>query len=222
MEIWVQIHDLKPGFMSDKVVRDIGSYIGTYVSYCPTNFHGTWHDYLRVRVILNIDKPLKRRMKICRNKEEWFWANFKYERLPTFCFICGILGHSEKYCERLFDEPLETIAKPYGLFMRASERRPLKQIGAKWLKNGMTQNFSGNSYGGGTCRNEFAVGGQSSPIIVDTVMENAGGKGDIGGDKLGGVKKRITIFWLAILNVTTILQESQRKELRIISHKMRK
>lgn len=188
MEIWVQIHDLKPGFMSDRVVRDIGSYIGTYVSSCQTNYTGTWRDYLRVRVILNIDKPLKRRMKICRSKEDWFWVNFKYERLPTFCFICGILGHSEKYCERLFDEPLETIAKPYGLFMKALDRRPVKQIGAKWLKDGRTQAGASNGYGGTAPANGRTGESQSDPKNVDTVMEIAENQGEISGDGVEGVK----------------------------------
>ena len=34
--------------------------------------------------------------------EEWCWINFKYERLPIFCFYYGLLGHAERTCGKLF------------------------------------------------------------------------------------------------------------------------
>lgn len=127
LDIWV--------FMSERVVKEVGQYIGCFVESDPKKITGVWRDYLKVRITVNIEKPLKRRIKLIKNGSNWFWVNFKYERVPIFCFICGIVGHSEKYCEKLFDEP-ERIEKPYGLFMCAQERRQFKQIGARWLRNG--------------------------------------------------------------------------------------
>uniref|UniRef100_A0A803P5H9 Zinc knuckle CX2CX4HX4C domain-containing protein n=1 Tax=Cannabis sativa TaxID=3483 RepID=A0A803P5H9_CANSA len=143
MEIWVQVYNLEVGFRSDRVLQGVGAYIGQYVSSCPKNFAGIWRDYFRVRVLINVEKPLKRRMRIYKNKVEWFWANFKYERVPTFCFICGIIGHSERFCDRFFEESANTIAKPYGLFMKAPDRRQSKQIGARWLRDNMGQPVEG-------------------------------------------------------------------------------
>ncbi|XP_062080236.1 uncharacterized protein At4g02000-like [Humulus lupulus] len=126
MEIWVQVYNLRAGFMSDRVLKACGDFIGQFMASCSKNYTGVWREYLRVRVRFNIDKHLKRKMKILYSKTDFFWFDFKYERLPSFCFICGILGHSEKFCHRLFDSPEEEIAKPYGLFMRAPDRRPNK------------------------------------------------------------------------------------------------
>uniref|UniRef100_A0A803P497 Zinc knuckle CX2CX4HX4C domain-containing protein n=1 Tax=Cannabis sativa TaxID=3483 RepID=A0A803P497_CANSA len=126
MEIWVQVYNLRVGFMSDRVLKACGAYIGKFVSSCLKNYTGIWREYLRVCFLINIDKPLKRRMKIYYTKEDFFWANFKCERVPTFC---GILGHTEKFCPKLFDEPTEKIVKPYGLFKKAPDRRTQKNWG---------------------------------------------------------------------------------------------
>ncbi|KAL8103334.1 hypothetical protein AgCh_027777 [Apium graveolens] len=40
--LWVQIHDLGNGFMSQRVVTDIGNPIGTFVESDPNNFVRVW------------------------------------------------------------------------------------------------------------------------------------------------------------------------------------
>lgn len=134
LDIWVQLHGISPGFMSQRVVKDIRNYIGAFVESDGNNFVGVWRDYLRVRVSLNLDMPLKRRMKLKRSEEQWCWVEFKYEGVPTFCFVCGLVGHSEKFCEKIFDTPLEIIEKPYGAWLRAEPRRRSHTIGTKWLR----------------------------------------------------------------------------------------
>lgn len=122
--------------MSEKIIKEIGNYIGVFVESCASNFMGVWREYMRVRVSIDLSKPLKRRMKIRKMGEECSWINFKYENVPTFCFICGFLGHSEKFCSKLFDTPEQDIIKPYGAWLRAPFKRQVKPIGAKWLRNG--------------------------------------------------------------------------------------
>lgn len=40
LDLWVQIYDLKIGFMSDRVVKDIANYIGELVETDPKNLIG--------------------------------------------------------------------------------------------------------------------------------------------------------------------------------------
>lgn len=115
LDLWVQIHDLRAGFMTEKIVKEVGNYIGCFVESCPRNFSGVWKEYLRVRVTIYLSKPLKRRMKIRRAGDGWEWIVFKYENVPTACVICGLLGHSEKLCSVLFEKPEGEIIKPYGV-----------------------------------------------------------------------------------------------------------
>lgn len=115
-----------PGFMSEKIITEVGNQIGRFVSSCPTNFNGVWRKYMCVRVTIDLSKPLKRRMEIRKIGNEWMWITFKYQNVPTFCFICGLLGHSEKYCSQLFEKPECEIIKMYGNWMRALLRRQTK------------------------------------------------------------------------------------------------
>lgn len=133
LDMWVQLHDLRPGYMSQRILETVGNNIGEFLSSDPNNFTGARREYLRTRVRVPLAKPLKRRMKVKTSETSFFWVNFKYERVPTFCFICGMMGHAEKYCDKLCDTPMHLIAKPYGIEMRATGRRPLTTIGSKWL-----------------------------------------------------------------------------------------
>lgn len=135
LDIWVQLHDMSAGFMSQRVVTDMGNYIGRFIEGDTNNFIGVWREYLRVRVSLPLNIPVKRRMKLKKSEENWCWVNFKYEEIPTFCFICGMIGHGEKFCDKLFEMPMENIDKPYGAWLRAEPKKKTHTMGSKWSRN---------------------------------------------------------------------------------------
>lgn len=66
VEMWVQIYDIPRGFLSEKILQNVGASMGQFVKIDPTTFDGGWKSYVRIRVLINITKPLKRRMKIKR------------------------------------------------------------------------------------------------------------------------------------------------------------
>uniref|UniRef100_A0A803PLX8 Zinc knuckle CX2CX4HX4C domain-containing protein n=1 Tax=Cannabis sativa TaxID=3483 RepID=A0A803PLX8_CANSA len=170
LDFWVQIHNLSTGFMLERVVRDLGNFVGTFIKADPNNFIGVWRDYLRIRVKINIDCPLKRRKKVEKQGGVYCYANFKYESLSTFCFICGILGHSERFCEQLFHTPLDQIKKPYTLDLKAAPRRKNYAIGEKWLRPGAV------SRAGGMIFSEHSTAGEGSTAITENPSSNNYGR----------------------------------------------
>lgn len=76
VEVWVQLHGMNTGFMSQRVVTDIGNYIGKFVEFDANNFVGVWREYFRVRVSILLNVPLKRRMKLKKSDTNWCWVNF--------------------------------------------------------------------------------------------------------------------------------------------------
>lgn len=46
--IWIQIHELRVCFMTEKVVKELGNFIGTFIESYPSNFTGVWRKCLLV------------------------------------------------------------------------------------------------------------------------------------------------------------------------------
>lgn len=57
---------------------------------------------MMIKVLIDLNLPLKREIMV-KFKEKNLRVHFKYERLPTFCFVCGRIGHQLKDCEALED-----------------------------------------------------------------------------------------------------------------------
>lgn len=83
--------------------RDIGRKIGESVGTVETvDMDGDgigWGKFLRVRIRLDLTKPLSRGRKL-NIEGKVVWVTFQYERLLKFCFHCGILSHGRTGCPK--------------------------------------------------------------------------------------------------------------------------
>ena len=84
--------------MSQGVGEDIGSKLGKFIEVDRRSWQSDQEKFMRIRVELEIDKPLRRGAYIASFNGERLWITFKYERPPTIYFICGMLGHDNKHC----------------------------------------------------------------------------------------------------------------------------
>lgn len=55
--------------------------------------------FLRVRIRLNLQKPLMPGMMAMFLDEGRVWVQFKYEGSPNYCFYCRKLGHVTRVCK---------------------------------------------------------------------------------------------------------------------------
>jgi hypothetical protein len=56
-----------------------------------------WGEYLRVRTVLDLSKPISRG-RILHVRDKTYWITFKCEKLPRFCFQCGTIRHGSRAC----------------------------------------------------------------------------------------------------------------------------
>lgn len=82
--------------------KGLGDFIGEFLEYDAHNSANFWRQYMRIRVFIEVRQPLRRTKKIKRQGGDARVVGFKYERLDVFCYLCGMLGHMESCCEKLF------------------------------------------------------------------------------------------------------------------------
>lgn len=69
----------------------------------------------------DVRKPLKRRKKIVRTNGKEVIVNYKYERLGDFCFTCGLMTHTERYCSKFLSNSFnseEVLTKKWGVWLK--------------------------------------------------------------------------------------------------------
>jgi hypothetical protein len=97
--IWVQFRKIPFYLLCKVLARDLGREVGSFI--CIDNHaRGDICDkFLRARVHLPIDRALRRWVTLMDGvTNEEVVANVHYERLPSFCYICGFIGHSDSDC----------------------------------------------------------------------------------------------------------------------------
>jgi hypothetical protein len=107
------------------ISQKIGASIGI-VEHINTDAEGIgWGKFLRVKILLDLKKPLPRGRKI--NIDGTItWITFQYERLPKFCFQCEVISHGKMGCPKRSGLHQQE-QNQYGPWLRAAS--PPRRVG---------------------------------------------------------------------------------------------
>lgn len=117
---WMRIYHLPFNCRSHDDICAITASLGTVLEVESSGLG--LDNFCRVKLMLDIRKPLRRSQRIKGKDGNVISIDFKYERLPFFCFMCGIMGHSENDCLLLTDDD-EDCSLGWGLWLKASPRK---------------------------------------------------------------------------------------------------
>ncbi|KAL8528879.1 hypothetical protein ACS0TY_006375 [Phlomoides rotata] len=151
LQFWVHIYDLPHGYISEKVGVQLGNFIGKFLEYDKSNHGAAWLSYMRIRVELDTMSPLKRWKKISQKHGEPFLVHFMYEKLGTFCFVCGLFGHTENFCKVRYESSEVEPKRDWGLFLKAPDRGGRQVVGNRWLRESPVEGSRGDTGLDGKC-----------------------------------------------------------------------
>lgn len=89
---WIQIHNVPLQYMTKSIGEAISTHLGDCIMIDSDEEGLCLGKFMRVRVKLDVRRPLRRGMRLALNDHELVWVEFQYEKLPDFCFRCGLLG----------------------------------------------------------------------------------------------------------------------------------
>ena len=126
---WMQIHNIPPAFVTQETGETIGSTLGTVVQVADPEDDGTGGEFLRVRIKLDISRPLPRCCKLWNAGKLVGWVGLKFERLPNICYWCRRVGHGDRDCEVWLHSRgrLRREEQQYGEWLRADTFRPTRK-----------------------------------------------------------------------------------------------
>lgn len=122
---WIRMYNLPLACMGNEAGRRLGSSVGR-VEEVDTNEEGIgWREYLQVRVEISVHRPIVARGRMLRLKDKLLWIDFQYEKLPWFCFRCGMINHGGRRCTKIETRRVSGVDfKPqYGPWLRAGSIR---------------------------------------------------------------------------------------------------
>ncbi|MFQ6666822.1 hypothetical protein Gotur_033040 [Gossypium turneri] len=121
------------GQNKNRNVKLIGSSLGKLIKVDDKVWERGWsRSYLRVRIEIDLKKPLVSGFWVIREGKDKVWAEIKYEKIVDFCFGCGRMGHLVRTCrfEKLKSGD-EGQVRRYGGWMKSVRGRNNIVLGIK-------------------------------------------------------------------------------------------
>lgn len=103
--IWLRAIGMPLGMMNLETGKAIGDEVGEFMELEQDDNGSAVGQFLCIKIRLDISKPLMRGVSLVAFEgKEPIWCPIVYEFLPEFCYVCGIIGHTDKMCSMKIQE----------------------------------------------------------------------------------------------------------------------
>lgn len=154
--------------------KDVGTLIGSSSTMGSVDEMDTdiddvgWGEFLRVRILLDLTKPLSRG-RFLKLQGKSIWVDFQYERLPRYCFHCGIINHGKEGCSKREATHSQGGEPQYGPWLRVPS--PTRRFNADGNWHGWPHDHASRSYKAASS----GGGGSSKPRGPPYMVKKSGG-----------------------------------------------
>jgi hypothetical protein len=132
--VWIQLWGLPPQCKTKQMGISIGALLGKVKA-------SEFYEYpgkkliIKIKVAIDTRNPITSGIHIGNPKDGTSWIDFRFEKLPQFCFKCGMIGHDDKLCRNQAME-LGTLA-PLGPWIRSTQygKRNMEEKDRKYYSN---------------------------------------------------------------------------------------
>ncbi|CAA0831667.1 Unknown protein, partial [Striga hermonthica] len=121
IRIWVQVWNLPLHWMSMEAGAKIGQKIGKVINVVMPGAGSAKGQLIKILAELNLKEPIPRGTNLKVGSENR-WVEFRYESIQTFCFYCGLIGHSDRNCQLKKDDLKRNVLNvgQYGEWLRTT------------------------------------------------------------------------------------------------------
>uniref|UniRef100_A0A803NXT4 CCHC-type domain-containing protein n=1 Tax=Cannabis sativa TaxID=3483 RepID=A0A803NXT4_CANSA len=99
LDIWVKAMGVPLPYMTEACIHQMAGRMGKLIQANKVSRNGViLNDFLRFQVRLKLAVPLLAGVSLPDYGDKKVWSYFKYEKLPIFCFKCGVIGHVDADC----------------------------------------------------------------------------------------------------------------------------
>ncbi|KAJ1434101.1 Zinc knuckle CX2CX4HX4C [Sesbania bispinosa] len=130
---WVQLCGIPLELMNSSNAIRVAKFLGDMVTVENPFVNGQLlRSFMRVKVLINVKKPIIIGFWLPRKDLPRTWIFVKYERLQGFCFHSGILGHDYRKCNKEKEMAIHNPSKPgYGAGLVVPLAKSLVAIAAE-------------------------------------------------------------------------------------------
>ncbi|KAL9436889.1 hypothetical protein AB3S75_022854 [Citrus x aurantiifolia] len=114
---WVQIRNIPTACMERDFLQELGGMIGNVDEIESDENGDCFGEFAKIRIFINLTHPLKKILFLKQEGKTDIPMPVVYERLPDFCFCCGIIGHQFKECAQYQGQPKGYLS--FGMWMKA-------------------------------------------------------------------------------------------------------
>jgi hypothetical protein len=139
LDVWVRILNLPFTMMNNQRGKELAGRIGKVGKMDVDDTGRAWGEYLRFRASIKVSEPLMRCVSVFSQKRQAVdHFTVMYERLPTFCFSCGLLGHSSTLCPTPGERDADGLLPYHGPRLCVPDDRKKKMSGSSFSQGSFT------------------------------------------------------------------------------------